>query len=397
MEKKILIVDDVFDNIKVVMNYLKELNYTLYFATSGKQALQRIQAVEPNLILMDVMMPELNGYETVQQIKNHEKYKDIPVIFLTALGEPEDISMGFEAGGVDYITKPINHLELTARVKMHLELAELRANLEKKVIEEKNEIDYLKMAQKQLVESEKMASLGGLVAGVAHEINTPLGVGLTGITHFLDITEDINSLYTNNNMSENEFKKYVKTSNVLAQTIYINLEKAAELIRSFKRIAIDQSSDEKRKINLKKYIDEVLLSLHNITKKTNITISIICSEKIEIITFPGALSQILTNLIMNSLIHAFDKNSLGKIEITIEQNKNQILLVYKDDGKGISHDVINNIFEPFFTTNRTHGGSGLGLNVIYNIVKSTFGGNIVCTSEEGLGKKFIITLNINKN
>ena len=394
MEKKILIVDDVFDNIKVVMNYLQEYPYELYFANDGKQALQRLEAIEPDLILMDVMMPELNGYETVKIIKENKKYQNIPIIFLTALGEPEDISKGFEAGGVDHITKPIHKLELLARVKIHLELEDHRKNLEKKVIEEKEEIDYLKKAQKQLVESEKMASLGGLVAGVAHEINTPLGIGLTGITHFLDMTKNLNKLYKKENMSKDEFENYLNTSYDLAQTIYNNMEKAAQLIRNFKQIAIDQSLDRKREFNLKQYIEDIVLSLHNIIKKTKHKIKINCDEDITLYTNPGDLLQLFSNLIINSLIHAYNVNDEGLIQISIKSEKNKIIIIFEDDGKGIPNDIKNNIFEPFFTTNRSHGGSGLGLNIVYNIVKTTFKGEINCTSTEGEGAKFIITTDL---
>jgi len=394
MDKKILVVDDVFNNIKVIINYLKDLNYEIYFATSGEKAIQSIQNTTPDLILMDVMMPVLDGLETVKKIKQDSRYKDIPVIFITALSDPEDISKGFKAGGVDYISKPVNSIELIARIKIHLQLEEHRKLLAKIVEDEKNEIDYLKMAQKQLVESEKMASLGGLVAGVAHEINTPLGIGLTGITHFLHISEEINNLYNNDNMSEAEFTKFLTTTFSLANTININLEKAAELIRSFKRIAIDQSHDKQRTINLKNYIEEVLLSLTNITKDKNIIISIHCDEKMEIATYPSGLYQILSNLVINSFIHAFDNVSMGKINMDIVKNKNIISLQYKDDGKGIDEETISKIFDPFFTTNRAKGGTGLGLNVVYNTVITVFKGSIECTSQLNKGTTFNMALDI---
>lgn len=394
MKKKILIVDDIFDNIKVVMNYLHDLPYILYFATDGKQALQSIIIVEPDLILMDVMMPYLDGYETVIQIKKEKKYSDIPVIFLTAKNEPEDIARGFEVGCVDYLSKPINKLELIARVKTHLDLTEYRHELEKKVIEEKEEIDFLKLAQKQLVESEKMASLGSLVAGVAHEINTPLGVGITGISHFHDITKHINELYNNDNMSMEEFENYLSTSLELSDSIQLNLLRAAELIRSFKRIAVDQSSDERREFNLKENMEGLLLSLGSIIKKTNHKININCDEDINLFTYPGAFTQILTNLIMNSFIHAFNENDTGLIDINFEEKNNQVIMNYKDNGKGIKKEIIGKIFDPFFTTSRAHGGSGLGLNIVYNIIKSTFRGDISCTSQENEGTKFILTFNL---
>lgn len=394
MNEKILIVDDIFDNIKVIINHLKNLNYELYFATSGEKAIQSIQTVTPDLILMDVMMPVLDGLETVAQIKQDDRYKDIPVIFITALNEPEDISKGFQAGGVDYITKPIKSIELIARIKIHLQLEEHRKLLEKIVVEEKNEIDYLKLTQKQLVESEKMASIGGLVAGVANQIKTPLGSSLTEISHILLITE--NMIEQNKHNNNVELNQYLQTTKTLATTILNNLNTTDELIINFKRVAVDQSSDRKRKIHLKSYIEGLILSLNEIIKETNINIDIHCNDEIEIFTYPGGLYQILTNLLINSFQHAYDKNAIGTIDISIEINGNNLNLLYKDDGKGIEDENLGRIFEPFFTTDKEHERSGLGLNIVYSTVLSTFHGTINCTSEVNKGTTFNMTLSIDE-
>ena len=396
MNEKILIVDDVFDNIKVIINYLKDLNYELYFATSGEKAIQSIQTVTPDLILMDVMMPVLNGLETVKKIKKDERYKDIPVIFITALNEPEDISKGFQAGGVDYITKPVKSIELIARIKIHIQLEEHRKLLEKIVVEEKNEIDYLKLTQKQLVESEKMASIGGLVAGVANQIKTPLGSSLTEISHILLITENMIEQNKKNNNNDAELNQYLNTTKDLSTTILNNLNKTDELIINFKRVAVDQSSDRKRKIHLKSYIEGLVLSLDNIQKETNVDISLHCSEELEVFTYPGGLYQILTNLLINSFQHAFDEKRTGKIEINIDINDNNLNLLYKDDGKGIEQSNLDKIFEPFFTTDKENDRIGLGLNIVYSTVLSTFNGTVNCTSELNKGTTFDIVLNIDE-
>ena len=397
MNEKILVVDDVFDNIKVIINYLKDLNYELYFATNGEKAIQSIETVTPDLILMDVMMPVLNGLDTVTRIKKDERYKDIPVIFITALSEPEDISKGFQVGGVDYITKPIKSIELLARIKIHLQLEEHRKLLEKIVVDEKNEIDYLKLTQKQLVESEKMASIGGLVAGVANQIKTPLGSSLTEISHILLITENMIEQNKRNNNNDVEGNEYLETIQKLASSILNNLNKTDELIINFKRVAVDQSSDRKRKVKIRSYMEGLILSVDNIRKETNIDISLHCSEKLEVFTYPGGLYQILTNLIMNSFQHAFDKEVIGNIDITIEQNGNSLNLLYKDDGKGIKTEILNQIFEPFFTTDKKSGRIGLGLNIVYSTVLSTFNGTVNCTSELSKGTSFNIVLSIDND
>lgn len=255
-------------------------------------------------------------------------------------------------------------------------------------------LENLKLTQNQLVESEKMAGLGGLVAGVAHEINTPVGIGLTGITHFLQITEEIKKDYESDNMTQEAFESYLNVSEDLANQINLNLKRMAHLVRSFKQVAVDQTSEERRTFNLKEYIDEVLLSITNITKKTKLDIVVKGEDSLIINSYPGAFSQIISNLIINSIRHAYKDKEEGTILIDVIQDNDIVKLIYKDDGRGISKKNLEKIFDPFFTTNREKGGTGLGLNVIYNIVNNMLKGTISCTSEEGSGTEFIITISL---
>lgn len=248
--------------------------------------------------------------------------------------------------------------------------------------------------QAQLVESKKMASLGGLVAGVAHEMNTPIGIGLTGITYFLEITEKIKKDYKTESMSQEEFEEYLETSEKLANSIHSNLDKTANLVRSFKQVAVNQTSEDKKEFNFKKYINEVLFSIDEIIKKTNLTVTITCDENLILKSYPGAFSQIITNLVINSIRHAFNDNEKGNILIEVSKEDDSINFIYKDDGKGIEEENMSKIFEPFFTTNREKGGTGLGLNVIYNIVTNNLKGTIVCNSKLGKGVEFIIKFRI---
>lgn len=262
-------------------------------------------------------------------------------------------------------------------------------------LEESNEelqtmIYNLKETQDKLVDSEKMASLGSLVAGVAHEINTPIGIGITGITHFLENTEIVKGKYENEDISEEEFKEYLETSNELALLIYSNLEKTAHFVRSFKQISVDQMSEDKREFNLKEYTKEVLFSISNITKKTNINIKVLCEDDLTINTYAGSFSQIITNLVINSIRHGFDEKEKGEIVIDISFHDDSYELIYKDNGKGIKKENISKIFDPLFTTNREKGGTGLGLNIIYNIVTTILKGTISCESEEHKGVEFRI-------
>jgi signal transduction histidine kinase len=279
--------------------------------------------------------------------------------------------------------------------KIKDEISEINNNLEitveKRTKELKENIENLKIAQEQLVESEKMASLGGLVAGVAHEINTPVGISLTGITHFQYITKELKELYEKDNLSQEEFEKYINTSYEIANSVYKSLIRAAEQIKSFKQVAVDQSNEQIRDFNIKEYIEEVLLSLHNRLKKTKHNINIHCDDKLTINSYPGSFSQILTNFIMNSLIHGFKEIKKGNIDIYVKKIDNKIEIIYQDDGKGMNKNILKKIFDPFFTTNRDNGGSGLGLNIVYNIVTNGLNGTIKATSEIDKGLKFIIT------
>jgi len=264
------------------------------------------------------------------------------------------------------------------------ELAKLNKELENKITE-------IKESEKKLIESEKMASLGSMVAGVAHEINTPVGMALTGITHLYEESENLEKLFLEGRLSEEDFKEYLQNTRILNKSIQNNLAKAAELVKSFKQVAVDQSSDETREFNLKEYIDEILISLHNELKKTKHKVIVDIDSDIKLHSNPGAFSQIFTNFIMNSLIHGFEYKEEGEITISAFFDEEKLKIIYQDNGKGLNQEQKEKIFEPFFTTKRGHGGSGLGMNIVYNLVHNKLGGNLEVESEEGNGIKFVLT------
>lgn len=243
---------------------------------------------------------------------------------------------------------------------------------------------------KQLVDSEKMAALGGLVAGVAHEINTPIGLSLTAITHLKDRTTKLNKQYTKEEMTEEDFEEFLKTSLELNDSIHTNIARAAELIKSFKSVSTDQTAENIYQFCLDEKIQDVLCSLHNRLKHTKIKTIVECKETIQVFTYPGAIYQIFTNLISNSLTHGFDKNDEGEILIKVYEKKEKIHILYKDSGKGIDKEFLPKIFNPFFTTNRKGGNTGLGLHIIYNIVTSRLKGTITVKSQKNEGVEFEI-------
>lgn len=276
------------------------------------------------------------------------------------------------------------------------ELEELNKTLEQRVSDRTQELELsmktLVKTQEQLIQSEKMAALGGLVVGVAHEINTPVGVGITATSYLNKETIDIMELYKDNKMKKLDLEKYLDICRDSSDMILSNLKRAAELITSFKKVAVDQSSEDKRSFNVKKYISDILISLSPEIRKTKHKITLNCPEELELISYPGAISQVVTNLVMNSLIHAYNDGDEGKINFDIENYGGKIVFIYSDDGKGIEKNSLSKIFDPFFTTKRNEGGTGLGLNVVYNIITQRFGGTITCESEISKGTTFIINI-----
>ena len=255
-------------------------------------------------------------------------------------------------------------------------------------------LNNLEKTQDKLIEAEKMASLGGLVAGVAHEINTPLGIALTGITYFDEISHNIHKIYETQDMTQEDFEKYLDESKDISSQVLKNIQRASDLVQSFKQVSVDQTSEIKREFYVKDYTNSIILSIHNQIKRTHITIENNIPSDVKINSYPGAFGQIITNLILNSLIHGYTNKDKGLISFTLKKEKNDIVLHYKDDGKGIKESDLPHIFEPFFTTRRGIGGTGLGLNILYNIVKKQFEGEISCKSKVNEGVDFEIIIPI---
>lgn len=253
-------------------------------------------------------------------------------------------------------------------------------------------LNQLQQTQDHLVEAEKMSSLGGLVAGIAHEINTPVGICLTAATSLQDDLSKLKKQYQTGKMTETSFLSFLQQTDECLQMLVANNQRASELIRSFKQVAVDQSSEERRTFILKPYIEEVLLSLQPNIKKTKHHIDLQLEDEITLESYPGALFQVLTNLIMNSLIHGFEHQEKGLIVIAASQQGEFLSLTYQDNGCGMDHEGLQKIFDPFYTTKRGEGGSGLGAHLVYNLVTQQLKGSITCQSEPGQGVRF--TLNI---
>lgn len=251
----------------------------------------------------------------------------------------------------------------------------------------------VKSAQSKLIESEKMAALGGLVSGVAHEINTPLGVSITANSHLKTENEQVSQLLKNNELKKSKLTAFIDLVGQSVNIIEINLSRSAELIKNFKKVAVDQSVEDIREIDLSAYAGEILSSLKPKWKHSQVKVETALQENLRITTYPGAIAQLLTNLITNALQHAFDDGKItGTILIEGNRHDSKIFLTFSDDGKGMSQEVMNRIFDPFFTTKRGSGGTGLGMHIVYNLVTQKLHGNISVESTLTKGTQFIIEL-----
>ena len=247
-------------------------------------------------------------------------------------------------------------------------------------------------ARRTLIESEKMASLGGLVAGVAHEINTPLGISLTSASLLADESRRLAAALETGVLRRSDLARFLDLALESSDLLLANSQRAADLIKSFKQVAVDQTSDDRRVFNLAEYIDEVLMSLRPRLKRSAASVAVSCPDDLVVEGYPGPLAQVLTNFVMNSLIHAYGPDQAGQLSIAVTRAASgEVCLVYGDDGKGIPEDVLPKIFDPFFTTNRGGGGgSGLGLNIVQNLVTQRLGGRIEVTSAPGRGASFTV-------
>lgn len=253
-------------------------------------------------------------------------------------------------------------------------------------------LEKLHQFQRQMVENEKMASLGDMVAGVAHEVNTPIGLGVTASTMMLDRLAQIQKDFENKALKASSLEKFIVEGEENLNIIYRNLNRAAELISSFKQVAVDQTSENAREFGFTQLIDEVLLSLRPSLRSYAHEINVDCDPNLYIETKAGPINQIMINLIMNSVIHGFENREFGHINIAARLIDNcQLQINYSDDGNGIPEHIRKRIFDPFVTTKRGQGGSGLGMHLVYNLVTQALNGSIILESEEGSGVKFTIT------
>nr|WP_282099487.1 ATP-binding protein [Pseudoalteromonas luteoviolacea] len=256
----------------------------------------------------------------------------------------------------------------------------------------------LQQTQEQLVQQEKMAGLGRLVSGVAHEINTPLGISITASSHAMKELGECRGLFDSSKLTKNKLHSFLE---VMSESLYLlesNLSRAAQLVKNFKQVAVDQSIEERGEVNLGQYLEDTLMSLRPKWKHTEIVVDTQFDDGIVLLTYPGAIAQVLTNLIENSVRHGFEEGKhAGKIEISLQHTGSHIEWCFVDNGVGMSKETLAKVFDPFYTTRRSAGGTGLGMHIVYNIVTQKLHGEITCQSEHHQGCQFVIKLPISNS
>jgi two-component system NtrC family sensor kinase len=424
----ILIIDDTPANVAILADYLEDLGFEVIVAQDGKEGVRRAQFAHPDLILLDVMMPGIDGFQTCRLLKEDETIADIPVIFMTALSDTRDKVAGFEAGGVDYILKPFQIEEVLVRVRLHLglrsarQLAEARnAQLQKEVevrhaaeqalMKSYAELQEAKQQQdtlhRQLVQSEKMASIGQLAAGVAHEINNPIAFVSSNLGTLQDYIRQLLGMLTVYEELETVAVGHpgeLQKARQMRETV--ELDYLREDVVSLLKESIDGVQRVRTIVqNLKDFshAGEVERQLTDLHPGIESTLNIVWNEIkhkaqvkkeygdiLPIEAVPAQLNQVFMNLLVNA---AQAIESYGVITIRTGQDSDSggVWVEIADTGKGIEPEVLPRIFEPFFTTKPIGQGTGLGLSLSYGIIQQ-HGGSIEVQSEVGCGTTFRVRL-----
>ncbi len=398
----LLLVDDQVLNIQLLHQLFKN-DYTVCSATSGQQAIAFCTRQLPDLILLDVVMPVMDGHEVCTRLKSDPRTRDIPIIFVTAHNNPEEETAALGLGAVDFISKPVNASVVRARVGAQLmlrqtlrEVQDLNHNLEVRVAQRTMELqqalEHLHQSREELAQSQASATLSTLIAGVSHELGTPLGnskmVASTLAEQALAMERDVRTGQLKRSGLD-QFLSEVTDGVALLQR---NLQRAVELLGDFRQVAADQASEQRRVFDLAEVVAEIVHTLSPSLKRHPHRVVVDIASGIVMDSLPGPLGQIVINLVNNAYLHAFEGRSDGVLTIAATQDGDQVQLRFTDNGVGMPAEHLEKLFVPFFSTKIGKGGTGLGMAIVQNLVTKTLGGRISVASTLGQGTRFDVVL-----
>jgi two-component system, NtrC family, sensor kinase len=416
----VLVVDDTPANLAVTSETLTDAGFEVAIAKDGDRAIKQAERNLPDLILLDIMMPGIDGFETCRRLKASPITQNIPIIFMTALSDTTDKVTGFNLGAVDYITKPFQEAELLARVKTHLNLRHLTQTLEQQVAERTSELtvalQQMQQSQVQLVQSEKMATLGQLVAGVAHEINNPVNFIHGNLSHIEDYMQtllDFIQLYQKHYpqpvpeiqaKSEDEDLEFLQEDllKILA-SVKMGSDRIREIVRTLRNFSRTDEAEFKA-VDIHEGINSTLTILQHRLRATpeRPAIEIIkdYSHLPPVECYPGLLNQVFMNILVNAIDALEDsfyqaQTTLYKFTITIRTsviNNQWVEIAIADNGPGIPEKIKQRIFEPLFTTKPINKGTGFGLSISYQIITDKHNGKLECFSTPRVGAEFVIQI-----
>lgn len=421
---KVLLVDDEPDNLVVLGEILGD-EYDVLQASDGQQALDMVRAMDAPeqlaLLISDQRMPNLTGVQLCEQVCVVSPYT--VCIIVTGYIDVDAIVDSINRTRIfQFVIKPFDRHDFDLTVRRAVEAYEMKRklddhmhNLERKVeqrtqeLRQRNEellqahatatsaLEALEKSKAQLVRSEKMAALGQLVEGVAHEINTPVGVGVTAASSLRVSARELSQLFASGKMKKSDLAEFLESTEGTANMILENLGRASALVDTFKSIAVEKSTETKGHFELGPWLEETMASLDWQLAPLDIQVSIACPDGLELVSYSEALFQVINNLVANVIEHAYPPGTrppgqTGMIRIEAERQGRHVRLVFSDQGAGIAPASLGKIFDPFFTTRRGGGSTGLGLHLVFNLVTGTFKGSIECHSELGEGCQFVMLL-----
>jgi len=390
----ILVVDDNENNRFLLKDLLSGYpDMEVMEATSGTAALMLCIEYDFNLILLDVQMPGMDGYETARHLQMTERTREIPIIFLTAVYKSEEfIKRGYAVGAVDYLTKPLDDNILLNRIRHYQHMREREVSL-------MSAMTQMRSMQDNLIQSEKLSALGAMVAGVSHEMNAPLGNSRLALSTLIERINEVNKLYMAGNLKRSEIEVFIRESGEIAALASRSIDRSLDLLATFKQVAIDQTSERKRVFDLATVVHETMTSLAPSYRHDPWKFMVDIPPGIQMDSYPGPLEQIIINLVQNSIWHGFEGRDHGTVtvsakvtELNPEGKPKSVTLTFSDDGAGIPAANLEKIFEPFFTTRLNQGGSGIGLHISHRIATAILGGTITVHSEVNSGTTFTLQI-----